>query len=892
MLPIHIGRKFLFLLALAIVLVGRAGAQTTAYHGVSSATHQAQFTALSLQGYRLISLSVAGSLASPTYSAVWEVASGPGWVSSHDMSASQYAAQRTAWINQGYRAKIITAAGTTSATRVFAAVFVNDGANVYDSISLSEAGFHSQMETQRSLGRYPVSVDIYGDASVGHFYTVVCEPNTGDVVWGHNLDSSATEFGETRVAQGEPEHRLACIGMSEGQRYVSVWYDQRVGTETIAANQTGTGWQNLFNAVTGNGHFPRMIAAGGSGLTLRYAGSFAQYRTPRVRAWHYEGATSPAFASLDSYVQGIMTAQGHRAGAIAVAKDGKLVHARAFTFAESSHPITYPTSVFRIGSCSKPLTAFATHKADELNQVSMTTTPMAALGIGLSSVEFSHVTLRDILRFTSGVRRNYTPTEVADWLAQQTQTSPQYPVSLATAANWLASQPMNYDPSALPTLYGYSNAAYLLAAEVIRVRTSQSYLSFLQSQVMAPLGITRIRVAPSEFSDLAVDDVRHQLARLDLLPSELYTDRRRRSAQYAEDLYFKRGSGGMAASVVDYVRLLSGVFDLQGPDSILYLTPTRTAMLNRLTYPKYDAPAESSQVCLAGMGWDQRPGGVYAYTKNGWLPTNAIADVCWRTDGISWAVFFNSGQSGVSDAEVNTRIEAIASWPNTDLFPSYGLPAYPQRPAIDGSTPTFLFNVSSNALTLTGKRFDTVTHVNWGFSQITSTSPTNWADGWFDVTSPTSMEIHPPQGRAPGTITVTVGNAVGASNAISVDMLANLSFRIGAPTVVNANQAWSAYIARGTASGLTTVGGFGILCLSFSNQPSAVPGIVSLGLGNQFADLVTSGAFQFPSNTNAYRFDLPPLPGGTVYLEAVGFDITAPSLFPLLSTNTVGITRL
>ncbi|MEO6597469.1 MAG: hypothetical protein ABIP94_22220, partial [Planctomycetota bacterium] len=136
------------------------------------------------------------------------------------------------------------------------------------------------------------------------------------------------------------------------------------------------------------------------------------------------------------------------------------------------------------------------------------------------------------------------------------------------------------------------------------------------------------------------------------------------------------------------------------------------------------------------------------------------------------------------------------------------------------------------------------------------------------------------------------GNAVGASNSISVDMLVNLSFRIGAPTVVNPNQAFSAYIARGTASGLTTVGGFGMLCLSFSNQPSAAPGIVSLGLGNQFADLVTSGAFQFSPTTYAFRFDLPPLPSGTVYLEAVGFDITAPSLFPLVTTNTVGTTRL
>jgi hypothetical protein len=39
------------------------------------------------------------------------------------------------------------------------------------------------------------------------------------------------------------------------------------------------------------------------------------------------------------------------------------------------------------------------------------------------------------------------------------------------------------------------------------------------------------------------------------------------------------------------------------------------------------------------------------------------------------------------------------------------------------------------------------------------------------------------------------------------------------------------------------------------------------------------------------RFDLPVLPTGTIYLEAVVFELAQPSIFPLSTTATVAVTR-
>lgn len=876
-------RLLLAVVGVTLIVMGAARAQVIAYHDATSATHQSQFNTLTGSGYRLVSLAVSGGLSAPRYSAVWEQLSGPGWVSSHDMSTTQYSAQRTTWISQGYRAKLVTAAGSGSNT-VWAAVYVNDGATVAHISGQSLSQMQTSMANERGNDRYPVSADVYG-TSTAPLYVVVFEPNTTDKVWGCDFDASAADFTDTRNAHDEGGERLGCLGMSESQHYISVWYDERVGNEIVRNDNTSAGWQTTFNSWTGNGYYPRVIAAGGSGTATRFSGSFAQQRFPQPRILTITGTARPEFAAIESYVQGRVVSTGRRAGAVAIARDGKLVYARAFTRAESGHPITQPTSAFRIGSCAKVLTAIATHQADEQGVLSMATGPASALGLSYpGGSQLPNLDLRHVLEYTSGVVRNYDPETIAPWI---NPGSPTFPVTLQQGTAWIAAQPTLFTPG---TKAGYSNAAYLLAGEVLRVRTGQSFISYLQNDVLALLDVTRMHIAPSQYSQLGSNDVRHQLAELHLLASEMHTDRRRKSAQFAEDLTFKQCSGGMASSVVDYVRFLSGVFDLRGGDEIVLSAATRTSALERHSYEKYDEPGVFSNLCLAGMAWRQRPNGVHAYSKGGWLPTNATADVCWRDDGISWAVFFNGPQSGVDNDTMDDLIDQVTSWPNVDEFPSYGLPAFPQRPEITDVSPSSLPNLTTSAFVVTGKRLDTVTSVQWQFTTITSQSPTNWQNGYFVKVSPTRLDVHPPQGQSPNGAYLTVINSVGAAAAQPVSLTTAPTFRVGAPSVVNAGQTWNAFVSRGTLSGLST-SSFTILCLSFSNQSSVAPGIVTLGLGNSFSDLLTTGAQPFDPSTNLTTFPMPALPSGSIYLEAVGLDFADPSLFPLPTTNTFQVTR-
>lgn len=65
------------------------------------------------------------------------------------------------------------------------------------------------------------------------------------------------------------------------------------------------------------------------------------------------------FTALDAYVFDMLEAMGCRAAQLAIARAGKLVIARSYTWAEEGYPVAKNQHLFRLGSISKPLTGMA-----------------------------------------------------------------------------------------------------------------------------------------------------------------------------------------------------------------------------------------------------------------------------------------------------------------------------------------------------------------------------------------------------------------------------------------------------------------------------------------------------------------------------------------------------
>ena len=869
---------FLRSLAVASVFASAALAQVVAYHNVTAASHQTQFTTLSNQGYRLTQLAVAGGLSAPRYSAIWEQAAGPAWVSMSGLTPTQYVAQRTTWLAQGYRPKLITAAGA-GADAVVATMFVADGQSFADYVGISETTLNTHCATQRANGRRPVSADIYG-TSATPLYTVVFEPNPDDTPWGCIVDATPSEFAETFNAFYEADARIGALGMAEDQRHVSVWYDDRVGAWAARSNLTSSGWQTEFTTLTNAGYSPLVIASGGVGASLRFAGAFGQYRTPRARVLTKTGLARSEFAAIDTYMTNHVQTTGARNAVIAISRHGKLVYTRGYTWAEPVTLITQPTSLFRLASLTKPLTAMAVQKLVANGTTSLSSRPATILGITGTS-QYNNASLLHCLEYTSGMRRDFSDLGAAT-LANP--GSPVFPLTPAQATAWTTTQFPLFAPGAAGN---YSNTAYMVAGHVVEHLTGQTLPSWLQTNVYGPLGITRFRVAAGLPQNLHPTEIRGYVQTLRLEPSTFYTDQRRKAQQWSWDPQIKRGSGGMAGSAVDCVRLLSGVFGL-GADWITHPPAQVGSMLARHTVTPFPGADGLDQVTPGGFSWTTRSNGVHAYHKGGTL-TDCGTSMDWRSDGIAIAAFVSKGSSAVSPSTLHQLVEGVTSWPNDDLFPSYGLPSFAMRPELTSANTATLPNVTNTPFVVTGLRLDTVTQVNLGPHVIVDTTPANWHLGWFRVVSPTQMEVYPPQGITPSSLLgLTATNPAGTSGGLFTGIYADPSgLAVSAPPTVTPSQSFRVYCGRGS---LPTPS-FGVLTISTSNQPSVAPGVIDLGIGNQFSDLLVADFQLFDPTTSCTWWTLPPLPWPGIYVQTAGFDPASAVPLPLPTSSVRQVIR-
>ncbi len=854
-----------------------AVAQIVAYHGVTATSHQTQYTTLRAQGYRLEQLAVSGGLSTQRYSAVWRLATGPSWVAGHGMTLTQYLTQRTTWIGQGYRAKLVTAAGTGSDI-VFAAVFVSDGASVVELFGNTASSFETTCGQQRDLGRWPVSVDVYNTQS-SPWYTAVFEPNTSGDSWGHVLDADAAAFDETSSAMQEAEARLAALGMSDSQQYVSVWRDDRVGSDAVYSGQTSASWQSTNATQIGFGRNPQIIASGGSGTGLRVAGSFAQHATPLARTDLTTGVARSEFAAFDTYMTWLLHTERARNAAIAITKDGRLVFARGYTWGETGTHATQPTSLFRIASMTKVLTAIAVHKLVQDGQVTLSQKPKSILGLTTGGTNFGNVSLLNCLEYTSGMERNYSGIQAAEYSYSGAGNAP-LPASHAQAVDWLSSRPYWFQPG---TAASYCNTGFLLASQVVRHVSGQSMQTWLQNNLYTPFGINRARVAASLSANLAVGELRGQAPELYLLKSNLVTAQTRKASQWSADLGLADGSGGMAFSAVDWARVMAGTFGL-GADWIVLDQTRQASMLAQHTFPA--GPYEPiTQSTPGSFSWSQRPNGVVVYNKSGDL-SDCKTRTFWRTDGISVTVLVNRGDAATDFDYLNDLIDAVPSWPTDDLFPTYGLPSFPRRPAVTGVSSTNVPNVGNVPIVVTGERLDTATSVRFGLYSITDTTPANWHLGWFEIVSPTEMRVYPPQGLQPSWYGLSVWNSVGGSGVTVIQVSPTTGpLVVAAPPWITPS--WTFQVHCGTGS--LPSWSIAMIGFSTSNAPSSAPGIVDLGIGNAFSEIVWTDPRLFDAGTDSVSWTIPPLPWPDFHVQAIAYDLTAADPWPLPSSNVRSI---
>jgi len=413
----------------------------------------------------------------------------------------------------------------------------------------------------------------------------------------------------------------------------------------------------------------------GAAVLIASSGFCAAGRT------HSADEAANPFASFDKEMTEFMHARKVPGGALAVVKDGRLVYARGYGYADlEKRQVVKPDALFRIASVSKPITAVAVMQLIERQKLALDARVLPILrrkpGLvpgTIADPRLERITIRQLLHHTGGWDSGATFDPMfrsQDIAGEMGVPCPPGPETIIT---WMLRKgPLSHDPG---TVYAYSNFGFCILGRVIEIESGLPYERYVQEYVLKPAGITQMRIGRSASS--GPGEVHYYALNGDEADSVLPKGPRKVPWPYG-GFYLEAmdSHGGWLASAVDLARFETA---LQDPAHSPLL---REASIRRM----YEAPpapvSRTPQGALAdywyGCGWLVRPVGDKGanYWHNGSLPGTSTLLVR-RWDGLSWVALFNQRSEdpklpdGDIDGALHRAADAVKSWPSFDLFAKY-----------------------------------------------------------------------------------------------------------------------------------------------------------------------------------------------------------------------------
>jgi len=390
--------------------------------------------------------------------------------------------------------------------------------------------------------------------------------------------------------------------------------------------------------------------------------------------------------SFDTLLSDFVRDRGIPGASLAVVRDGKLVLARGYGFADrdEKRPVE-PTSLFRIASISKPITAVAVLRLVETGKLRLEDridellAPRPWLIEGATfDPRLRQITVHHLLRHTGGFDRDasfdpmFRSVEIAAALGVPPPAKPEHVI------RYLWGRTLDFDPGAR---YAYSNFGYCVLGRAIEKASGVDYETFVRREVLEPLGIRGMRIGATLRSSRAAGEVTYYAVEgrgPSVVPAAAAIGEpvdRAYGSWYHESL---DAHGGWIASAIDLARFARAFDD-----------PEHCAVLRAESVEKlFERPPGAAGHELDGTpkdhfyacGWLVRPqgdGGRANHWHAGSLPGTETLLVR-RHDRTSWVVLFNTrprrdgaGLVKAIDPLLHRAADAVGAWPSRDLFAEY-----------------------------------------------------------------------------------------------------------------------------------------------------------------------------------------------------------------------------
>jgi N-acyl-D-amino-acid deacylase len=400
------------------------------------------------------------------------------------------------------------------------------------------------------------------------------------------------------------------------------------------------------------------------------------------------GSPAPKLPVYDELMTKFMREHKPPGAALAVTHHGRLVYARGFGHAdlEKEEPVE-PASLFRIASLSKPFTAAAVMRLIEQGRLELDDRvfPILKLEPNLESGALVDPRLHDIrihhcLQHTAGWDRSKSFDPMSAKTAEQVSKALKVPLPIHAKEiiRYTMGKSLDFAPG---TGYAYSNFGYCVLGRVIEGISGKPYNEFVNSEILAPLGIRGMRQGKNLLEDRAPGEVKYY-------DSKRRTGRAISGPNIREQVPLPYGvecietmdaNGGWISSAVDLVRFAVALDD---PKQCPILNEKSIqAMLAPLPGSVGYGPKGNAKRTYYACGWNVRrvAGQSRKFTKwhTGMLAGSSTLLVC-REDGINWAVLFNSdaekggkGFADLIDPLLHQAANKVNDWPDIDLFPKF-----------------------------------------------------------------------------------------------------------------------------------------------------------------------------------------------------------------------------
>ena len=406
----------------------------------------------------------------------------------------------------------------------------------------------------------------------------------------------------------------------------------------------------------------------------------------------------PGFEPIESAFIAFMKAHDLPGASLAIASNGRLVWARGYGLSdvELAQPVQ-PTSIFRVGSISKTITAIAVMKLVEAGKLDLDASAFTLLpdvkplSGRLGDARISRITVRNLLTHAGGWDASISGEPIVSPLISQiaSATGGQFPPAPESIIAWMLDRRLDFDPG---TRFAYSNFGFVVLGRIIERVAGRPYDEFVRQEILSPMGIESMRLGRTILALRAAGEVRYyDYPGAPLVNSLMPGVGGQVSEPYSGILPFESidSAGAWIASSIDLVRIF---VMLDGQRLPPVLSP---ASIQQIVTPAFGAlgtsPAGNPASYGLGLGVELTGADAEWWHDGGTWGTQAVA--ARLRDGWVWSATFNSApkdtiytSSGapnfVATLQSIFTVDALesVSWPDVDLFARYPGMRIPPRP--------------------------------------------------------------------------------------------------------------------------------------------------------------------------------------------------------------------